>query len=117
MVGLIGYGTYIPKYRIRTKDVASVWKKDHHVIEQSLGIEEKAVAGIDEVQVSLNGTWRFHPTGKGTALSCAVMRPTAMRLLTATSSRFWSRNTRMVVESRFSKDIWIRVADRLAKAP
>ncbi|KKR34086.1 MAG: hypothetical protein UT63_C0006G0004 [Candidatus Gottesmanbacteria bacterium GW2011_GWC2_39_8] len=53
MVGIVGYGSYIPKYRIKTTDIADVWKKDGGEISSSLGVSEKAVAGIDEDAVTL----------------------------------------------------------------
>ncbi len=43
-VGIVGYGGYIPRYRIKAAEVARVWCGG----EESLPIEEKAVAGPDE---------------------------------------------------------------------
>lgn len=43
-VGIVGYGAYIPRYRLPGKEIARVWTKN-------LGgspIKEKAVAGLDE---------------------------------------------------------------------
>lgn len=47
-VGILGYGTYVPRYRIKTSEIAGVWGKDSRHIERSLGISEKAVASFDE---------------------------------------------------------------------
>ncbi len=52
-VGIIGYGVYIPSGRMKTSEIARVWKKDPLDIVNSLGVEEKAVAGIDEDTVTL----------------------------------------------------------------
>lgn len=48
MVGIVSYGFYIPKYRIKLDDIASQWDKCTDKVEKSLKISEKAVAGIDE---------------------------------------------------------------------
>jgi len=48
MAGIIGYGAYIPVYRIKTEDIAKVWGEDRDRIEKGLGIIEKAVGGVDE---------------------------------------------------------------------
>lgn len=53
MVGIVNYGTYIPKNRLKLTDIASVWKKNPSEIIGSLGIQEKAVASIDEDAVTL----------------------------------------------------------------
>ncbi|MHA1505699.1 MAG: hydroxymethylglutaryl-CoA synthase [Candidatus Asgardarchaeia archaeon] len=46
-VGILGWGAYIPMYRIRTSEIARVWG-DVRDISKTLFIEEKAVAGMDE---------------------------------------------------------------------
>jgi len=48
MAGIVGYGAYVPVYRIRTSDIALVWGEEPERIESGLGIKEKAVGGIDE---------------------------------------------------------------------
>ena len=53
MVGIVSYGTYIPKYRIKTGEIASVWQKQEVDVIRSLGITEKAVPGVDEDTVTL----------------------------------------------------------------
>jgi len=48
MFGIVDYGFYIPKYRIKIEEIANQWEKCADKVELSLKIVEKAVAGIDE---------------------------------------------------------------------
>ncbi|GCC11185.1 3-oxoacyl-[acyl-carrier-protein] synthase 3 [archaeon] len=48
MEGIVGYGVYIPRYRIKTEEIARVWGNDGESVKKGLMIGEKAVAGIDE---------------------------------------------------------------------
>ncbi|MEM3411660.1 MAG: hydroxymethylglutaryl-CoA synthase [archaeon] len=48
MAGIIGYGIYIPRYRITATEIARVWGEDGEKIKQSLGIFEKSVPNLDE---------------------------------------------------------------------
>jgi hydroxymethylglutaryl-CoA synthase len=52
-VGIVGYGSYIPKYRLKIEDIAVAWKKNPKEIIGSLGIKEKSVPGVDEDAVTL----------------------------------------------------------------
>ncbi len=53
MIGIIGYGSYIPMYRIKTETIAKIWGEDPERIEQGLGIIEKSVPDYDEDTVSM----------------------------------------------------------------
>ncbi len=53
MVGIVSYGFYIPKYRIKLNEIATAWDKCGDKVEKSLKIEEKAVAGLDEDIVTM----------------------------------------------------------------
>lgn len=46
-VGIVGWGSYIPRYRIRCIDISRFWGFPDGTCE-SLNMKEKAVAGIDE---------------------------------------------------------------------
>lgn len=52
-VGIVGYGAYIPRYRIRVEDVARVWGHDAESIKSGLGILEKSVPSLDEDTATL----------------------------------------------------------------
>jgi hydroxymethylglutaryl-CoA synthase len=43
-VGIVGYGAYVPRYRLPASEVARVWTEG----ESALPIKEKAVPGLDE---------------------------------------------------------------------
>lgn len=53
MIGIVSYGTYIPKYRIKPSQIASAWGKQVQDVEKSLGVNEKSVASVDEDAVTL----------------------------------------------------------------
>ena len=53
MVGIVSYGFYVPRYRIKTEEIAQVWGKNSDDVKKSLLIEEKAVAGIDEDSLTM----------------------------------------------------------------
>jgi len=53
MFGIVGYGCYIPRFRIRTSEIARVWGKDGADIADSLGVHEKAVADADEDTITM----------------------------------------------------------------
>lgn len=48
MIGIVSYGCYIPRFRIKTEEIAKTWMKDPQHIKDSLGIYSKSVAGQDE---------------------------------------------------------------------
>jgi len=48
MTGILSYGSYIPKFRIRVEEIARVWGEDAEKIKSGLGVYEKSVPGIDE---------------------------------------------------------------------
>lgn len=53
MTGIISYGTYIPRNRLKTIETAQAWGKQSKEIEMSLGISEKSVAANDEDAVTM----------------------------------------------------------------
>ena len=53
MIGIVSYGTYIPKYRIKPSQIAHAWGKEVNGVEKALGVFEKSVASVDEDAVTL----------------------------------------------------------------
>lgn len=47
-VGIIGYGAYIPRYRIAAKDIATMWQ-----IQGGMPVEAKSVPGPDEDSITM----------------------------------------------------------------
>ncbi len=50
-VGIIGYGAYVPRYRLPAKEVARIWTGGRAA---GLPIKEKAVPGIDEDVITMS---------------------------------------------------------------
>ena len=49
-VGIIGYGAYVPRYRLPASEVARVWAGGR----AALPVKEKAVAGPDEDVITMS---------------------------------------------------------------
>lgn len=48
MVGIVSYGTYIPKFRIKVEEIARIWGENAETIRNGLGILQKSVPDFDE---------------------------------------------------------------------
>ncbi|MEA2097594.1 MAG: hydroxymethylglutaryl-CoA synthase [Patescibacteria group bacterium] len=48
MIGIVSYGVYIPRYRIKVSEIAKVWGADVQSIVGGLRVEEKSVPDLDE---------------------------------------------------------------------
>ncbi|MFP3949796.1 MAG: hydroxymethylglutaryl-CoA synthase [Candidatus Micrarchaeia archaeon] len=54
MAGIVGYGAYVPKYRIKSETIAEVWGEDPERIQKGLGIMEKSVPASDEDSATMS---------------------------------------------------------------
>ncbi|MHC4514604.1 MAG: hydroxymethylglutaryl-CoA synthase [Planctomycetota bacterium] len=54
MTGIVGYGAYIPRNRIKSDEIARQWGKDPVTIRRGLLLEEKTVPGIDEDTITIS---------------------------------------------------------------
>ena len=53
-VGIVGYGTYIPRYRISVEEIARVWHEDGKSISKGIAVTEKSVPGLDEDVITIS---------------------------------------------------------------
>ena len=52
-VGIVAYGGYVPRFRIKIDEIARVWGKEDGEISRGLGIKEKSVPDSDEDAVTM----------------------------------------------------------------
>jgi len=53
MAGIIGYGAYIPRNRIRVEEIAKVWGADAPSFKKGLMLEEKSVPSPDQDTITM----------------------------------------------------------------
>ncbi|MCH7472987.1 hypothetical protein IIA79_08565, partial [bacterium] len=53
IVGIVGYGAYIPRNRIKLETIAAVWGADAEAYTRSLMIYEKSVPSPDQDVISM----------------------------------------------------------------
>lgn len=54
MVGIVGYGAYIPRYRIRAEEIAKEWGADAESYKRGLMLEEKSVPSPDQDTITMS---------------------------------------------------------------
>lgn len=54
MAGIIGYGTYLPKHRIKAEEIAKVWGKDAESYKKGLMLREKSVPSPDQDVITMS---------------------------------------------------------------
>jgi len=52
--GIVSYGGYVPRYRIRPKDIGTVWGADGEAMGRGLNIRAKSVPGPDEDVITIS---------------------------------------------------------------
>ena len=53
-VGIVGYGAFIPRRRIKLEEIAKVWGADAPSYRKGLQLHEKSVPGADEDTVTMS---------------------------------------------------------------
>ena len=53
MNGIVSYGAYIPRYKIETTEIASVWGQDGSAMARNLNVFSKSVPGPDEDVITI----------------------------------------------------------------
>jgi hydroxymethylglutaryl-CoA synthase len=55
-VGIVGYGAYVPRLRIKVEEIAAVWGDDAEKIKSGLRVKEKSVPALDEDTATISVT-------------------------------------------------------------
>lgn len=53
-IGIVGYGAYVPKFRISVEEIARVWGENPDSIKNGLLVEEKSVPDQDEDTITIS---------------------------------------------------------------
>jgi len=54
MAGIVGYGSYLPRYRIKVEEIAHQWGRDAVAVKRGLMLQEKTVPGMDEDTITIS---------------------------------------------------------------
>jgi len=53
-VGIVGYGAYIPRYRVKVESIAGVWGADAENYKRGLQLTEKSVPALDQDTITMS---------------------------------------------------------------
>ena len=53
-IGIVGYGSYIPRYRIKLEEIAKVWGADADAYKRGLMLYEKSVPAPDQDVITMS---------------------------------------------------------------
>ncbi|MGI5875529.1 MAG: hydroxymethylglutaryl-CoA synthase [Dethiobacteria bacterium] len=90
-VGILGYGSYIPSYRIRVKDIRNAWPQAGSFP----GIQEKAVADFDEDVVTMG----VEAAEKALAMAGLKGEQVDALFMATTSSPFAEKSAAVIVQT------------------
>ena len=65
MIGIIGYGAYVPCYRIRTDEIALQWGRDPQTVKQGLALREKTVYRLRRSRTSSSVMFSTFDSSRG----------------------------------------------------
>jgi len=52
--GIIGYGVYIPRFRIKVEEIARIWGQPGEAVKKGLGVLEKSIPDMDEDTITIS---------------------------------------------------------------
>ncbi|MGC9778322.1 MAG: hydroxymethylglutaryl-CoA synthase [Candidatus Heimdallarchaeota archaeon] len=53
-VGIVGFGVYIPRFRIKVEEIARIWGQPGEAVRKGLGVEEKSIPDMDEDTITIS---------------------------------------------------------------
>ena len=53
-VGIVGYGAYVPRHRIKVEEIAKVWGADATSYKRGLQLQEKSVPAPDQDTITMS---------------------------------------------------------------
>lgn len=54
MIGIVGFGSYLPRYRVKVENISKEWGADPEAIKRGLLLYEKTVPGLDEDTITIS---------------------------------------------------------------